>query len=432
MKYNISILFLWMAFQGLVAQNAPLSAEEAVSIALENNYNIKITRSDIEIAALNNTRANAGMLPTVNLVVNETANVNAFQELRLADGRTIGAVGAFNNNANAAVQLNWTLFDGKRMYIVKDRFSQQELLAQHQLKVAVQNTTAAVLETYYGVVGSQLQERAIQEVIALNEERLRIAEARLAAGFAAQTDALQAKIDLNQRKGDLISQQNMTATNRRNLNLLMARVPDTPMTLPTAITSTYKPDRAALIQQLESNPAMLSLLTAVDIAQLNVAETKTLWKPRINGIGQANLVRTDNAANFILNNTQIGVSAGVQLVMPLYTGGNLRRQQDIATVAVRQAEMRINDQKMILESALANQIAFFETQSQILALEDENIRIARENLMVSTERFRVGTTNGLEPQIAQNSLEQALARKNQVLFNLKSAEIRLKLAAGAL
>ena len=43
MKYNISILFLWMAFQGLVAQNAPLSAEEAVTIALENNYNIKIT-----------------------------------------------------------------------------------------------------------------------------------------------------------------------------------------------------------------------------------------------------------------------------------------------------------------------------------------------------------------------------------------------------
>jgi len=51
---------------------------------------------------------------------------------------------------------------------------------------------------------------------------------------------------------------------------------------------------------------------------------------------------------------------------------------------------------------------------------------------VSTERFRVGTTNGLEPQIAQNSLEQALSRRDLVLYNLKAAEIRLRLLAGEL
>jgi outer membrane protein TolC len=85
-----------------------------------------------------------------------------------------------------------------------------------------------------------------------------------------------------------------------------------------------------------------------------------------------------------------------------------------------------------LETELDNQLAFFQSQQQILSLEEENVRIARENLNVSTERFRVGTTNGLEPQIAQNTLEQALARRDMVLFNLKSAEIQLKLLAGEL
>jgi len=81
---------------------------------------------------------------------------------------------------------------------------------------------------------------------------------------------------------------------------------------------------------------------------------------------------------------------------------------------------------------LDNQLATYQSQQQILSLEEENVRIARENLNVSTERFRVGTTNGLEPQIAQNSLEQAISRRDLVLFNLKAAEIRLKLLAGEL
>ncbi|MFM8488755.1 MAG: TolC family protein, partial [Bacteroidota bacterium] len=103
--------------------------------------------------------------------------------------------------------LAWTVFDGRRMFIAKNRLEQTDALGQLNLKNSVQTTAANVLVAYYDITRSKMQEKALQEVIALNEERLRIAEARLAAGFAAQTDALQARIDLNQRKADLILQK---------------------------------------------------------------------------------------------------------------------------------------------------------------------------------------------------------------------------------
>jgi hypothetical protein len=166
-----------------------LSPEEAVRIALENNFDIRLIRSDAEIARLNNTKGNAGMLPTVNLVANENFTLSAFEQ-KLANGSEFKALGAPFNAMSTGVQLSWTLFDGRRMYIAKQRLEEMESLGQINLQNSVQQTTAAVLLGYYDIVRSRLLERSVEELISLSEERLRIAEARLAAGFAAQTDAL--------------------------------------------------------------------------------------------------------------------------------------------------------------------------------------------------------------------------------------------------
>jgi len=410
-----------------------LTPDEAVRIALENNFDIRIIRGDAEIARLNNTKANAGMLPTVNLVAGETAGLSAFQQQNLADGRVIEAYGRFNNNINVAVQLGWTLFDGGRMQITKKRLEEIEALGQINLKNAVQQTTANVLQGYYGIVYNRLQERSTREVITLNEERLRIAEARLAAGFAAQTDALQARIDLNQQRANLLSLQNATIAAKRNLNLLLARTPETPFEVAEDLTNTYAPDRARLLQNLlAQNPALLSLQKSADVAALEVQENQKLTKPRVTGNGQYNIQRSDNGAGFLLNNTQSGLTAGVSLVIPLYTGGNIRRQVDVARVSAEQASIRLDAQRLSFEAGLDNQLAFFQTQQQMLTLEADNVKNARESLNVSTERFRLGQTNALEVQVAQNTLEQALLRQNVVLYNLKTAELELRLLAGEL
>lgn len=419
----------------LLAQNPSdplLSVEEAIRIALEANYDIRIGQADAEIAHLNNTRGNAGMLPTVNLVVNENFTLSAFQQ-KLANGTEFKEAGATFNNANAGVQLTWTLFDGKRMQIAKRRLEELESLGKTNLQNTVQQTVASVSQAYYDIVRGQMQERALAELITLNEERLRIAEARLAAGFAAQTDALQARIDLNQRRADLILQQTLTANAKRILNRLLVRAPETSFRVEETLVTTYAPQRNELVQKIiANNPGLLSLQKSAEIAALMVDENRALSRPRLTGISQLNAVRSDNGAGFTLSNTQAGLTIGAGLVVPIYAGGNFKRQVETARLAAQQSAYRVDNQQLQLESELDNQLAVYQSQQQILSLEEENVRIARENLNVSTERFRVGTTNGLEPQIAQNSLEQALSRRDLVLFNLKATEIQLKLLAGEL
>lgn len=442
MKKHLLLLFLFLLSQYLYGQEPAsqspltdtlLTPEEAVRIALENNYDIHLSRGDAEIAKLNNIKANAGMLPRIDFVAGDNIGLNAFQQQNLADGRNIEAYGAFTNTANIGVQLNWTLFDGRRMFIAKQRLEELEALGQLNLQNQVQQTTAIVLQAYYNIVRTRLNERALAEVIVLNEERLRIAEARLAAGFAAQPDALQARIDLNQRRTDLLNQQTQTAAAKRELNRLLVRPPQTPFSVNEDLVNTYTPNRDTLLEKmLIQNPGLLSLRKNAEVAALVVDEAHTLNKPRIEGVSQLNIQRTDNAAGFLLNNTFGGLSLGATLSIPLYTGGNIKRQVEVAQVQAQQSNILVESQRLSIEAELDNQLAFFNANQQVLNLEEESVNNARESLNISTERFRLGQTNALEVQTAQNTLEQALARRNIVQYNLKATEIELRLLAGEL
>jgi len=435
MKKLLFLLPCAFGLQLLVAQNPNpvLTPDEAVRLALEKNYDIQLTRADADIARLNNTKGNAGMLPAVNFVAGDNIGVNGVQVQNFADGRTIEAYGALNNTLTASVQLNWTLFDGRRMQIAKKRLEELEALGQINLRNQIQQTTAEVLQAYYQIVRTRLNERALAEVITLNEERLRIAEARLAAGFAAQTDALQARIDLNQRRADLLNQQIQTDASKRALNRLLVRPPETAFDVDETLLNTYKPDRNALLEKITTqNPGLLSLRKNAEISSLVIEENSALNKPRITGIGQFNTLRSDNASDFILNNTRAGLTVGASMVIPLYTGGNYKRQVEVARVQAQQAGLQVETQRLNVETELDNQLAFFNVNGQVLTLEEENVKNARESLNVSTERFRLGQTNALEVQTAQNTLEQALTRRNLVQYNLKATELQLRFLAGEL
>jgi outer membrane protein TolC len=417
----------------LAQTNAPLlTAEEAVRIALENNFSIRLVQADADIAKTNNTKGNAGMLPTMNLVANETFTLSTFQQ-KLSNGTEFNALGAPFNTGSVGVQLNWPLFDGRRMFITKQRLEAQEALGQLNLQSQVQQTTADVLQAYYDIVRGRQQEKALAEVITLNQERLRIAEARLAAGFSGQTDALQARIDLNQRRSDLLNQENVTLSAKRALNQLLARVPETIFEVDETLVNNYTPERTSLLQKIQTqNPTMLSLQKSSEVAVLLTDEARTLNKLRINGIAQFNALRSDNGSGFQRSNTQAGLTIGGSLVYPLYSGGNFKRQVQVAQLQAQQAGIQVDAQRLSIESSLDNQLAFFKTQQQVLLLEEENVTNARENLNVSTERFRLGQTNALETQTAQNTLEQALFRRNLALYNLKITELQLRLLAGEL
>ena len=141
----ISILFL--GFNHVKAQEI-ITLESAVKLALENNYEIKIASNNSLIATTNVAIGNAGMLPTVAATI--TANNRVQNSSQTLQSGVVNALdNAKNNSLNYGVNLDWTVFDGFRMFARLDQLKELQKLGETQLKQTLLTKISDVTTTYF-------------------------------------------------------------------------------------------------------------------------------------------------------------------------------------------------------------------------------------------------------------------------------------------
>ena len=421
----LTILFVLAAF-ALKAQDS-LTLEQTIAIALERNYDVRIAQNDAEIARLNNSRANAGLLPVVSLNAGDNASAVNFRQ-KLANGTEISRPLGFFNSINASVNANWTLYDGRRAYMEKERLDALDMQSRQQLAAQMEATTTSVTLAWYETARRQEIIRNLDEVIATFRERLKLASNRLEFGVGNKSDVLQAQIDLNDRLKQKAVAENDLNEAKQNLNNLLNRDPQT-LFSPAGLSGVLPalPDTAALKQQIyAANPSVESLEIAVRVAQLAESQARTLSKPRIGLSGAYGFQRSDNSTGFSLFTMQHGPAVGINFTMPIYTGGNLKRQEEAAKINTQSATLRLGQLQQALVLQLYNLTGRLNTLRQALEVDNQTLGFARENQVIAAERFRLGQSNALEIREAQLTLENALFRANQTKFDLWVTDVLLK------
>jgi outer membrane protein len=403
-----------------------LSVDEAVSIALKNNYDILVAHNSAEIAKVNNTPGNAGMLPSVAVTGTEDYSLDK------VDQKVPGVPGtsSYNDGANsvdAGVFLNWTLFDGGKMFITKRKLGELESLGGVQLKDQVLQTVYNVITAYYNVVEQKQQLASYNVVIAYNQDHVNILQTSFNAGLAPKTDLLQAEIDLNVNREAAIRQQTVIIEAKRTLNLLLSRDANIAFHVSDSIPLTFTPDKAGFLEKIyASNTSVLEQQKQVAIAKLTLDEIKTLALPKITLNGGYNAVEADNTQGSVLMNRAYGPAIGGTITIPLYQSGNVVRQISTARLQLKSSEIQLENIKLETSIELQNLLDDFENQQQLLAIEKDNKALAKENLDISLQRLKQGQSTSLEFKQAEQSYEDALTRFIEIEYGLKVAETKLK------
>ena len=133
-----------------------LTVQEAIATALHNNYDILLSKEDSASIAITNRFRNAVFLPTLNASSTILFNNNA-QKTKLSDGTERNRTGIHSSNISSALALNWTLFDGLRMFIAQDLLDVNIIRGNLTIKNQVVNTVSDVIKTYYDVVQQKQQ-----------------------------------------------------------------------------------------------------------------------------------------------------------------------------------------------------------------------------------------------------------------------------------
>ena len=214
------IIFFLLSFQ--VYSQEVLTLEEAVKIALENNYEIKIAKNNLKIDETNNNLANAGMLPSVNAnLINNNSLLNTSQTQSDGSLRTLD--NAKNFSINYGVSLDWTVFDGLKMFARKDQLNTIELQGKAELQASILTKISNVYTTYYDLVQQQQNMASIDSAIVISNQRVTTAQNRFTIGKASKLEVLNAKVDLNSDISLLLNQKETYKNTKTKLNELLVR-----------------------------------------------------------------------------------------------------------------------------------------------------------------------------------------------------------------
>jgi outer membrane protein TolC len=431
-KNGLLLIFVCLLqISNVYAQNR-LSLEEAVQTALENNYDIKLNKNEVEQAKVNVNRANAGMLPVVtgNLSTNNTL-LNTKQTL--SNGVVQERSGARNSNMVYGPIVNWQVFDGFQMFARYDRLKELENLGEANFKLAIQTTLADVINNYYDLVQQQQQIEALTGALEISRIRLRNSESRYTIGKAAKLEVLAASVDLNTDTTNLLRQIDQYRNTKIRLNELLARDINTEFSVTDTIiigTNLLLPDLLNSASQL--NPSIQSALINKRISEINLREVKANRYPNINMSTGYNFNRSYSELGFARNSTGRGLNYGLTASVNIFNGYLQKRAEKNASLQIENNQLQYERLNQSITSQLSSLFQTYQTNLQLVKLERQNLEVARQNINITLEKFRLGSVAPLEFREAQRNYIDANARYTNAQFEAKLAEVALMQLSGRL
>lgn len=295
--------------------------------------------------------------------------------------------------------------------------------AHHNVRLAIAASTA---NGYIGLLALDARLAVLEETLAARAGSRQIAQRRARAGYATRLELDQAEAEYHATEQQIPVIRLAIARQEGALNLLLGRNPG-------AI------ERGSALSALISPPVPVSLPASLlrrrpDIAQaelqvvaadLSLDAARAAFMPRIDL----------SASGGFVDSTLIGdpasiFSIGGSILAPIYNGGRLRAQADVATSRRDQAafayrKLALNAFREV-EGALA---ALQRTGEQEVALRLQRDALARA-LAQAGNRYRAGYSSYLEELDAQRGLLSAELSLVQVSADRLSAAVNLFQALG--
>jgi outer membrane protein len=429
MNRNCLLLFVFFfPFLQITAQRV-ITIEEAIATTLQNNHDIRLSKNDSLVAALDYSFRNAVFQPRVTANAGIVLNNNE-QKQKFSDGTERQRKGIRSDNLTGSVQLNWLLFDGMKMFATRDRLGELVKLGTLSIRNQVVQSVATVMAIYYQVVRQKQQMKAIAEQLQIGEERMKLAQFRLQNGAGNKPDVLQSQVDRNALRSAQLSLQLQLDQQKENLlrgmNVAANQPFDVTDSIPVNMALNYAEINATAEQE---NPGLLRLKKNMDIAQITLKERKAERLPVISFNSAYNYNKLNNKAVvnpfsplFSRNN---GFNFGLTASMPILDNQQNKRLTKQAALDIQFRQLAYENEKANISLAVLNAYKNYRAQTAILILEEENIIIARENLRIVQETYKLGATTFIQFRDAQKSLEEAQNRLIGVRYAAKLAETEL-------
>jgi outer membrane protein len=432
----LSLLFIFSLGVFSADAQETLRLEDAIQQGLQNQFSIQIAKKREKIAANDNTLGNAGFLPTINGTTTKNYAVSGLNQEFFGGLRApLNQSGVRSNSGNAGVTMAWTLYDGKGMFILKDRFAELQQLGAQQTETSIENLIALISNTYYDIIRQELRVNNFKKGLEISNDRLKLAKDRYEVGQGSKVDYYSAQVDYNEDKALLLAQEQSFLNTKISFNALLVRAMQTEFKVLPVIDLLPKLSLTELRDlALKQNPTLLAAIVSKRISDLDIKNTQSLQMPQIDLLAGYNMNQVENGAGFgVQKGTSNALSYGLRATINIFDGYNQKRRIQNAKINAEIAQLQVDDLKNSLNASLERAYVTYENTLNLINLESENYTIAKQNIDIAFDRFKVGIATSYELREVQRNAVAAETRLIEAKFAAKSAEIELiRLSGGIL
>lgn len=341
--------------------------------------------------------------------------------------------GAFTDDFNtsaAAVQLTQPLFRKDR-FIQLDQADDQVAQAEVDYAGAEQDLIVRVTQAYFGVLSAQDTLTFTEADVKAIARQLDQAKQRFEVGLIAITDVNEAQARYDQARANAIVAQNnlddaieslLEITNEATGPLAQLD-PAVPLDPPKPASLDEWTDLA-----LQNNPGIISANYDAEIAKKQIEVRNAGHLPTVDLVGSYGLARSDARTGTDADTAIIGV----QLNLPLYTGGGVTSGTRQARFQYEAAQEVLEQQRRAVQTQVRNAYrGVLASISRVQALEAAE-RSAKSALEATEAGFEVGTRTLVDVLDSQRDLFLAQRDLSVARYDYILNYLLLRQAAGTL
>jgi len=428
---TIIVAILFLTTQAVGAQQL-LSLDDVITIALEKNHSIKISKNDITIADNQATLGNAGLLPDLDININgNLANLDT----RVEFTGTLPSeemAGAKSKSMFASLDLSYTLFDG-----FKNKYKLHSLRAtsfdkQLQYTAQVEKTIIDVINAYYNLINIQANLENDKETFNYSVKRYNDVANEVKYGQNTELELLTSKGYINIDSSRVLNTQLMFQKAVLDLNNVLGldTLSGTEI-FDNSITLTKNISKEELLEKMLTNNIDIQIVnSSLMKSEIDIKSNKYFYLPKISLNASYGYGNQEYEVGAMLLNRTLGPSVGFTIKQNIFKGDKKRNDLQNATITYENEQINLQETKLSLTLDFEKAWLNYQYYLTLIPIEQNNVIIAEERFKKTQSQYKLGQASNLEFRDAQKNLKKANSTLNETKINAKLSEWELFRMAG--
>ncbi|MGH7960988.1 MAG: TolC family protein, partial [Candidatus Binatia bacterium] len=408
-----------------------LSLEEAFTLALANEEQIKIAGHELAKAQLLPWRALTQLAPRVDINASYTRNKEeiAFSLPESASG----GVDLFGGQTSVIRPLDrkQALFTAVQpifqpAFLPAWRLGQEAVReGQQRYGFTIREVLFGVAQAYYEALQAGWQAAIARETLRLSQDELKQAQARFRVGEVTKTDVLRAEVETARAERALVANRNRVQLGLTVLARTVGLNEQIDLVEPTPPSYTGEGYEELLEKAYARRQDLRAQTAAVAAARQRRNLVRARYFPQVNVQWQFPKLDTETFAE----RDEFWVML-LTLQVPIFDGGVRELDWQEQNENLAQAELQLDRLRKDIRVEVKRALLLIETLGATLDTLKKEATLAQENYDITSKQYRVGLATSLDVNTALNTLNQVRTQLADQTYQYQLSLLSLDKAVG--